>query len=319
MCVTLLMLLCHRKIIIYIRLHTKLSLKIKLPNLQRALFCSIAILIIVYYLIFRWRLGIESVIENNYLDSKWLNDAGLNQNEYPLKNNRNQAVSVVFLLDWCSLLALLCPLLIIFDRKKILWKPIGSVAIYAAILTIIAAYLKLDGIWSFEYFFLGNQQIWGEDAPLTFMLHYWMLVIGMLFLIYSPKVNKKDVVILICFVFSYIIYVLIMQNFLDCYSHTSALGKGDYFDYFGFFKWANLNQVPAYDSLAKIINNNENIWWVGPIILYTFSALGLSIIMPIKNYFLLIFNSKYILCFFRYQIEFENSNLDFRRKLKWFK
>lgn len=197
------------------------------------------------------------------------------------------------MLDLCSLASIITPLLVLFDfKKKILLRPFSILCILGGFLAILFAAPVIYTKWSIKDFFLGfNQFGINEDSPLTFIIHFWMTIIGSQVLIWSNKLKIKDFLILFSIGFAYFLYVLIMVKIFNIESDATGLVKGDFFklnDSYYIFWFENIQITstvwPTYITFTNILGSDKNWIFISMFAWFSFILFALLICFS-KNIF----------------------------------
>ena len=147
-------------------------------------------------------------------------------------NFRSSNLSGLFMLDLCSFLGIISPLLVIFDwKKKILLRPISILCCLGSCITLFFSASSIYDEWDVYAFFFGAKSFgMQEDMPLTFIMHYWMAIIGTLVLVWTPRFKLRDYITLIIIAIIYVSYVIAISRTFEIYSHCTGLVQGDFVD-----------------------------------------------------------------------------------------
>ncbi len=248
--------------------------------------CSILSLIcIVFYLSFRWIPAIAYISKYNLVNTS-------------VTEFRSANISIVFMLDLCSILGILLPLLVIFDwKKKILLKPLSILGILGGMATILFTTIDLYSInvWNVKEFFLGSNYAGSNNGnePLMFIMHYWMIIISFFVVSRTDSYKIKDVFKIVIFIIIYLIYILIIAYSLNIKSHVTALVVGDYFilnNSYYIHQWSLSKPHPPYSIFVEIFGTNKS--WIGSLSSWlTFTIITIIIIL-VKNLLFKYFNQK---------------------------
>ena len=271
--------LSSRTIFKHFIFNSKLYLQIKKYDKQNKLSTILRIfvclILITLYLSLRWIPAIINIDEFNLFSA--------NASEY-----RSANLSIFFMLDLCSILGILTPILFIFDwKRKILLKPIAILSILGGMATILFTLPDLYNYWDLKKFFIGSDYAGGNngDEPLMFLMHWWMISLGFIVLVKSDYYKFKDFLIILAFIICYCAYILIVSKSLNIQSHVTALAYGDYFqlpnEYYQ-HQWAvTLDAHPPYAIFIDIFKTNKS--WIGSLSSWISFAIIVIMIISIKN------------------------------------
>lgn len=274
----------------------------KHENILRIITIIFCLTCIGLYIGLRWVPGLQNIIKYGLLTTH------TSPTEF-----RSANISIVFMLDLCSMLGILIPLLKIFDnKKKVLLKPLAYLAClggYATLFfTVTESYLTIPGTngtvaqpWDAYYFFfsakgseIGNGS---SDEPLMFLMHYWMVLIGLHTIVWESKVNWKEFLIILTFIVLYAIYIYSMSSSLQLYTHVTAMVKGDFEpmtsgqapiipDYYTFvYNGVNLNKYPGHPSYKVFVDiYGCTTWEAASAVTWVTFAVIVCIEIFIKNF-----------------------------------
>ena len=210
----------------------------------------ISFLLIVIYFVFRYGIAIDNVVNYDLFN--------LSPSDF-----RSNNISGVLMLDICSFLSIAFLFLVIFDWKhKYILKPISVLCILGGVMNLVFSAIPLYNSyqWDAYTFFLGAKTFGVQkDAPLTFIMHYWMIIGGSLVLMYSKMFKIRDYLVLLAIAIIYISYVIACSYSLKIYSHVTAVVAGDYVSiidwYPGYYNPVDLKGNPLIDRYGDIITS----------------------------------------------------------------
>lgn len=256
-------------------------------NCLTYLICSFFSLIcLILYFSMRWIPAVINIANNGLFDST-------------ISEYRSANLSLMFMLDLCSFLGFLMPLLVIVDYKKqILLKPLAMLSILGGMATILFSTPDLYQYWNANIFFAGSKYAGGNngDEPLMFLMHLWMVVIGCTVVARTDKYRMKHILIIIGFIMLYCAYILMISKLLDIKTHVTALEIGDYYlldkSYYD-HQWAVTKEPhPPYQIFVEIFSTNKT--WAGPVISWSVFAMFVILMITTKNISYNIINKKSI-------------------------
>lgn len=187
-------------------------------KINRILIIVISLACLLLYFIYRWGSALEDTIRFDLLNQ-------------PASEFRSANLSGLFLFDICSLSAILLPVLAIFDKKRILLKPLTPLGMLGGMITLIWAAPEIYTQWSASQFFLSAPEF-GKyaDEPLTFIMHYWLIAFSIVSMVWDGNYKLKDILILLSFIACYVLYVALTCRALNVQSHCTALVLGDFYE-----------------------------------------------------------------------------------------
>ncbi len=262
-------------------------------NILRIITIILCLVCIGLYFGLRWAVGLENIIKYGLLTT----------DQRPCEF-RSANISIVFMLDLCSFLALFILILKIFDnKKKILLKPISYLAVlggYATLFfTVTDSYLYMptsDGSivyrnWDAYYFFFSSKTIGvgDSDEPLMFLMHLWMVVIGLHTIVWESKVTMKEFGKILACIVIYAIYIFSMQKGLHLFTHVTAIVEGDFMQmppsYYEFvYDGKVISQYPGHPSYAVFIDiYGCKTWEAASAVTWITFAVIVILIILIKN------------------------------------
>ncbi len=232
------------------------------------------IICIALYIGFRWSLAIYNI------------------NKYDLFNSavtefRSANISIFLMLDLCSLLGVLLPILIIFDWKhKYLLRPVALLALLGGTATVFFTTPDLySDKWNFQLFLFGSRTIGVSDSdePLMFLMHYWMITMAIIVLTNDQKITARIYLRTMAFILCYAGYITLCSQLLDLKTHVTATVIGDFVrlspEYYSQFAIAPGH--PSYEIFCEIYGTHDWKWasfdtWI------TFAVI-VTIFVGIKN------------------------------------
>ena len=143
---------------------------------------------------------------------------------------RSASISIALMLDICSFVGILMPILCIIDWKhKYLLKPLSVISVLGGACTIFFTISELYTYWDCYGFFFGSKVVGGitNDEPLMFLMHFWMVIIGLIVMTNTTRFKLKDVAILLLFFVLYLCYISGIAYGYSILSHVSAIVRGD--------------------------------------------------------------------------------------------
>lgn len=281
----------------YFNKWTKLNEKI---DILRILSISACIVCLGLYIGLRWSLGLKNIIDYNLLAPK-----------QPASEFRSANISIVFMLDLCSFVGFWILIVKIFDNKnKYILKPLAYMSAlggYATLLfTCTETYLFETGKytaenyverpWDAYYFFFSAKTIGigDSDEPLMFLMHFWMVCIGVHTIVWEPSVTVKDIIKILAFVILYAIYIFAVSRGLDIQTHVTAMVKGDFVsmpdEYYtreidGRHPMKYLGH-PSYQVFLDIYyggNHSPDLWGAGSALAWVSFTVIVLLIIALKN------------------------------------
>ncbi len=278
----------YNKIFVNTKLFNKyvvLNKKYKLTRIFSILICLIFLALVIWL---RWSSAIINCIDDNLINKA--------PSEY-----RSANLSGAFLLDLCSLLGILILVLKIFDNKyKLFLRPLSYLALLGGAATMLATvpdqYASHN--WDAYYFFFSNKT-WGlgdSEEPLMFLMHWWMIVIGLNEIVWGKKPNIRDISIIITFALLYALYIYLVSSNLNIYSHVTAMVKGDfdlmdssYYD----TQWAIAPGHPGYAVFKDIYGISD--WKVAAAVSWITFTVFVIIMVVLKTLSCNLFNNEVII------------------------
>lgn len=237
----------------------------KLANIIRIIFCTI--LLCLYFGI-RWIPSLINTIQYDLIN-------------YHISEFRSANLSILFMLDLCSMLGWLLPFLCIFDwKKQRVLKPIALLSVIGGLATIFFTIPELYTSWDIKKFFIGTFDIGisHSDEPLMFIMHLWMVGIGFYIITKNNYFNRYNILFLSIYIVLYISYILSISLPLNIESHVSGLAYGDIFkmsEEYYLFNNLLYETIPSY-GLMSILNLNHPwssaLLWVGIILIIILSV-----------------------------------------------
>ncbi len=216
-------------------------------DILRVMAITVCIVCLGLYIGLRWSLGLKNIIDYNLF-------------KQPRSEFRSANISIVFMLDLSSFIGVLILILKLFDNKhKHLLKPLAFLSIlggYAAIFfTCTATYstLPMSNVtrpWDAYYFFFSARTIGvgDSDEPLMFLMHFWMVTIGVHTVVWDGRITLKDFGIILFSIILYAIYIFGVSRGLNIETHVTAMVKGDFV----------IMDKPYYEA---IINGQSRTIW----------------------------------------------------------
>lgn len=230
--------------------------------------CGLAIL---WYLLFRY-----FPLFSMGVDQGWLSGYGRMSGTQD-QINYNKGWSMVLMLDLCSLLGLVTPLVILLDRKQVLTPAIGCLSILGAGLTFYGGYLEVDAPWTFSYLLFGNWSS-NNDLPLSFMLHMWMMGLGLYVLLWKRRWTLKDNIIMCGVGLVYMAYVLIVTRSMQITSHATALVINDFIPIFN-------KEHAVYSDFKELFGVSDANWNIAIAIAWITFFITANFLIPPLNLF----------------------------------
>ncbi len=262
-------------------------------NILRITSVILCLVCIGLYFGLRWALGLENVIKYHLLTD----------NTRP-SEFRSANISIVFMLDLCSFVGILILFLKIFDnKKKVLLKPVAYLAVlggYATLFfTVTESYLYLPTVddsivyrdWDPYYFFFSAKTlgIGDSDEPLMFLMHLWMVVIGVHTVVWESRVTMKEFCKILACIILYAIYIYSMSAGLHLYTHVTAIVEGDFMrmppDYYT-FEWdgVTISQYPGHPSYSVFIDiYGCKTWQAASVVTWITFAVIVILVILLKN------------------------------------
>lgn len=265
-------LLARKKVSLH---HSTFENELKSKNIWRILSIVISVLCIILYISLRWGNAVNNIVKHDLFSAA--------VSEY-----RSANLSIFLLLDLCSLIGVLLPILIIFDWKhKYLLRPVALLGLLGGCATVFFTTPDLYGNkWNLQTFFIGARNIGTSecDEPLMFLMHYWMIIMSLIVIVTDKKISLKTYGLTILCILTYAAYITIMSQTLDIRSHVTATVIGDferlspeYYASYGGIEKAH----PSYEIFCEIYGVTNWKWaavdtWV------TFAVI-VTIFVFIKN------------------------------------
>lgn len=213
----------------------------------------ISICLFIYFCIFRYIPDIMSLTEV------------LRNNETPLSIHWSKAL----LLDLCPFLAFFVPVIIVFDRNRKVISYISYFGVVGGSVTIFGQiWMQRVGTFSPNGTFI---DVWWKFVfldKLYFIMHFWVLILSIIFIMNSMTLNWKQITWAHVFIAGYFIYVAIIVFSLNIKNNATGLVPGD---------WEENGQ---YGVVGKILNLP---WPLQPIIGFLFVTLWIWIMFLWRN------------------------------------
>ncbi|MCV3728744.1 DUF5378 domain-containing protein [Ureaplasma miroungigenitalium] len=135
-------------------------------------------------------------------------------------------MSKVLLLDWCPCVMMILILLGIFDYKQHLLQYFGFVSFSLGLFTIIGSAFQEPILYSdaLEYTFIGL----GNDR-LYFMMHFFMVIFGLINYLRIQSINKIGIIMAHLFLIGYIAYANILAYSLHIDYNVGGFKIGDWY------------------------------------------------------------------------------------------
>ncbi len=262
-------------------------------NILRILNIICCLVCLGLYFGLRWAVGLENIINYHLLTT----------NTRP-SEFRSANISIVFMLDLCSMIGFLILILKLFDnKKKILLKPVSYLAVlggYATLFfTVTDSYLyapTTDGSvkyrdWDAYYFFFSSKTlgIGDSDEPLMLLMHLWMVIIGLHTIVWESKVSMKDFCKILACIIIYAIYIYSMSKGLHLFTHVTAIVEGDFMkmpDEYYVFEWngQHIDEYPGHPSYKVFIDiYGCKTWEVASAVTWITFAVIVILFVLIKN------------------------------------
>lgn len=159
-----------------------------------------------------------------------------------VKNNESRA----YLTDWCPFGALLTCVLMIVDPTRRVLRTIGTINVFAGLLTIFALPLT-DSVWGGSLW----NDIWrgNEPNPIYFSMHYIMLMGSLAAILSGPCLKFRHALYAFCGFGFYLIYVTICIKTLHLTNNVTGLVSGDW-DFNGEYR-------PMFEVINQIFFHNR--------------------------------------------------------------
>ncbi len=235
---------------------------------RRNIWVTLATICVVCYLVFRYSLPMSVLLTK--------------PSEFdPVSVNGSSLYSLSLLTDLCSFAGLAFPLLIIFDKHKKYSPSFAVMAFLGGTLTLLGTETvdqTATVTWQFFFFSLVHSgDVWSFDggAPISFLMHSWLVLFSMAIFISSPPMNWHRLWILLLGILTYMLYVIVITSAIGIENHSTGLTKGDYYDYL------NNGSIPTYDFIKPILGDLP--WQLLCFILYIFFTIFIMIIVMFKN------------------------------------
>ncbi len=308
-CITLLLalLIGVNKIVWVFFLKDKLQLKPLDKKWTDAIWITISTFCIIYYLTLRYSTGVQNLINDP-------NGAGT------FDGDRNY--SITLFLDACSFSAFFIPVTIILDRKQLFIKSFAVVGLIGGVLTLLTFETSNpDASLSWQFVFFEDKlndsgQFVASQAPISYFMHSWLILICTTILVYSKKFNWREFWNTFNFFFLYVLYVIIMSNAIGVTHHATGLVKGD------FYNINNDPEPPSYGVVATMFGGST-LWGVLAFVLYIALFLMGALIIVFKNYCHFAYSKfslhKQNIIFMDKEFEFLDDNWIFRESISTYK
>lgn len=174
----------------------------------------ISILILIYFIVFRWVKDIQTFFNS---DMASLKTTDIYQYSY--------IYSKVFLLDLCPMTTFLIPVSLIIDKTKSIAKTLAPFSIIGSLITIFGSISTITTNISLPaYIFLGE-----DPNELFFMLHYINLILSIFIMLNCKQYTRWSVFGTFCILGGYLGYISIFINELGVRFNTTGLSQDDWF------------------------------------------------------------------------------------------
>ena len=246
----------------------------KQTNVWRKISIIMCLICITLYISLRWSLAIYNIAKYDLFNAS-------------VSEFRSANISVFLMLDLCSLLGVLLPILIIFDWKhRYLLRPVALLALLGGCATVFFTTPDLySHIWNGQLFFIGSRTIGdsGSDEPLMFTMHFWMIVMALITLLTDKKITLKEYGKTILFILCYAGYISLCSQLLNIKTHVTATVIGDFVHLSpSYYEW--MSTAPGHPSYGIFIDiyGVSNWKWASVVTWITFAVI-VTIFVAIHN------------------------------------
>lgn len=243
----------------------------------------IALIIILYFFV-RWTPALINVIKYNLF------------NQLP-SEFRSANISILLMLDLCSFLGILLPITLLIDKNKKFVPAVAVLSVLGGFATMFFTVPEMYNVpFNAKLFFIGNLNIGdgSHDEPLMFLMHYWMICIGLNVIVWRSKITLWDTFKVVILILSYLAYILAISRGFNIQTHVTAVVQGDFVklneSYYANNKYYAL---PSYEVFCEIFGTTS--WQLGIVAAWTSFAWITLLIIGFKNLFWLFFHDKSIL------------------------
>lgn len=237
---------------------------------RRAILLGICIFSAVWYIAFRY-LPLFAVGQNE----GWLFGYGKLVGDQS-QISYNKGWSMVLMLDLCSLLGILTPLVLIFDRKDKYTLAVANLSILGALLTFYGGFTYVEAPWSFGYLLFGTWTS-NDDLPLSFPIHLWMLGMGLYTFLWRRKWEWKDTAKTVAIGLAYCVYVIIITQAMGITTHATALVINDYIPLFE-------GLHPVYSDFKILFSISDANWPLAVMAAMITFGIFLILVLPTFKY-----------------------------------
>ncbi len=244
----------------------------------------VLILVIAIYFFIRWTPALINVIKYNLFVA-------------PPSEFRSANISILLLLDLCSFIGILLPFAFLFDKKK---KIVPSIAVLSVLGGFATMFFTIPEMYSRPFdaklFFIGNLNIGdgSHDEPLMFIMHYWMICVGLNIIVWQDKITFIDIIKIIGIILLYLGLILGVSRGFNIQTHVTALVEGDFVKLDdSYYLGDKYYTAPSYEVFCDIFNTSN--WELAALSAWSSFTWITLLIAGFKNIFWLINHDKSIL------------------------
>lgn len=242
------------------------------------------IILIATYFLVRWTPALINVIKYNLFNA--------NPSEF-----RSANISILLMLDLCSFIGILLPVVMLFDKKNKITPSIALLAILGGFATIFFTIPEMyNNQIGWKSFFIGNLSIGdgSHDEPLMFTMHYWMICLGINTITWYCKIKLFDIIKVIALIIIYFLYIFTISRTLNIQTHVTAIVQGDLVKLNdSYYLSGKYYTSPSYSIFCEIFKTSS--WEIGTVSAWISFTVITLLIAGIKNIFWLINNDKSII------------------------
>ena len=266
-------LLSHRKMWVSLE-DGQLVNESKQTGIWRKISIALCVLCIALYIGFRWSLAIYNIDKYDLFNAS-------------VSEFRSANLSIFLMLDLCSFLGILLPILIIFDWKhRYMLRPVALLALLGGTATVFFTTPDLySNVWNAQLFFIGSRTIGVSDSdePLMFTMHFWMIIMALITLSTDKKISLKEYGKTVLFILCYAGYITLCSQLLDIKTHVTATVIGDFVKLSpSYYEWMSIaDGHPSYGIFIEIYGVSNWIW--ASVVTWITFAVIVTIFVAIHN------------------------------------